>query len=317
MGRESPRNRVVWKLAAQQHGVISRRQLLAAGLSSDQIDSRIARGRLHRTWRGVYAVGRPHVTTRGWWMAAVLVCGADSYLSHDSAAELWRIRATKADLGSEHGRPEEIHHSLPGPSTRSRVGIRIHRRRRLPDADRDRQTGIPVTAPARTLIDLGTRLTKKQLEVAVNEADKLGLIDPETLRASVEDHSGVDGVAALRAVLDRRTFTLTDSELERRFMRLVDRAGLPRPLTQQRVNGFRVDFYWPELDLIVETDGLRYHRTASQQSRDRSRDQAHASAGLVAIRFSHAQIRHDAARVADTLRSIAERCRLRIVGSPG
>jgi very-short-patch-repair endonuclease len=160
-------------------------------------------------------------------------------------------------------------------------------------------------------------LTKKQLEVAVNEADKLGLIDPETLRASVEDHSGVDGVAALRTVLDRRTFTLTDSELERRFIRLVDRAGIPRPLTQQHVNGFRVDFYWPELDLIVETDGLRYHRTASQQSKDRTRDQSHAAAGLVAIRFSHAQIRHDAARVADTLRSIAERCRLRIVGSPG
>ena len=79
-------------------------------------------------------------------------------------------------------------------------------------------------------------------------------------------------------------------------MRLVDRAGIPRPLTQQHVNGFRVDFYWPELDLIVETDGLRYHRTASQQSKDRTRDQSHAAAGLVAIRFTHAQIRHDAAR---------------------
>ena len=63
----------------------------------------------------------------------------------------------------------------------------------------------------------------------MNEADRAWLIDPETLRASVEDHSGVDGVAALRMVLDRRTFTLTDSELERRFMRLVDRAGFLAP----------------------------------------------------------------------------------------
>jgi very-short-patch-repair endonuclease len=151
----------------------------------------------------------------------------------------------------------------------------------------------------------------------VNETDKLGLIDPEMLRSVVEDHRGVDGISALRAVLDRRTFTLTDSELERRFVRLVDRAGLPRPLTQQRVNGFRVDFFWPELGLVVETDGLRYHRTPAQQSRDRIRDQAHVAAGFTALRFTHAQVRFEPRQVISTLREVAERCRLRFVGSPG
>jgi very-short-patch-repair endonuclease len=160
-------------------------------------------------------------------------------------------------------------------------------------------------------------LKEPHLEAAVNEADRLGLIDPETLRSAVDDHLGVDGVPALRKVLDRRTFTLTDSDLERRFMRLVERGDLPPPLTQQEVNGFRVDFFWPELGLVVETDGLRYHRTATQQSRDRIRDQAHVAAGLAALRFTHAQIRFEPGEVIATLRQVAERCRLRFVGSPG
>jgi very-short-patch-repair endonuclease len=318
MGRESRRNPAeIWRLAARQHGVISRRQLLSAGLSCDQIDTRIGRGRLHRTWRGVYAVGRPQLTLRGWWMAAVLACGDHALLSHDSAAALWAIRTMKKDLKAENRPPPEIHLSVLGPSSHSRPRIRIHRRTALPPGDRTQRDGIPVTSPARTRIDLGARLNAPELESAVNEADKLGLIDPETLRSAVDDHRGVDGVPALRKVLDRRTFRLTDSDLERRFMRLVERAGLPPPLTQQQVNGFRVDFFWPELGLVVETDGLRYHRTATEQSRDRIRDQAHVAAGLATLRFTHEQIRFEPGEAIATLRKVTERCRLRFVGSPG
>jgi very-short-patch-repair endonuclease len=108
-------------------------------------------------------------------------------------------------------------------------------------------------------------------------------------------------------VLDRRTFQLTDSELERRFLRLVRRARLPAPLTQQRVNGFRVDFYWPELRLIVETDGLRYHRTASQQAKDRRRDQQLVAAGFTVLRFTHAQVSFDGGAVVATLCAVADR----------
>jgi hypothetical protein len=87
------------------------------------------------------------------------------------------------------------------------------------------------------------------------------------------------------------------------------RAGLPEPLTRYRLNGFRVDFYWPELGLVVETDGLRYHRTPAEQARDRLRDQAHAAAGLTALRFTHAQIRWEAAQVERTLTAVADRGR--------
>ena len=318
MARES-RQRTsadVWRLAARQHGVITRRQLEAAGFSSDQIDSRLARGRLHATWRGVYAIGRPQLTPLGWWMAAVLACGPNTLLSHESAAALWGIRGTKERRDDESTPPRVIHVSVPGSSTRLRTGIRVHRRSRLSRADHDEWERIPVTSPARTLIDVAPQLTEPEVEAAVNQADKLDRIDPESLRAALDKNRGVSGIATLRKILDRRTFRLTDSELERRFLRLAGRAGLPPPLTQVRVSGFRVDFYWPDLRLIVETDGLRYHRTATQQSRDRIRDQVHVAAGFTVLRFTHAQVKFEADRVVKTLRATADRCK-RLVELPG
>jgi very-short-patch-repair endonuclease len=115
--------------------------------------------------------------------------------------------------------------------------------------------------------------------------------------------------SACKPILDRNTFVITDTKLERRFLPIARRAGLPRPQTQRHVNGFRVDFYWPELGLVVETDGLRYHRTAVQQSRDRVRDQAHMAAGLTCVRFTHAQVRFQPGRVEATLSAVAGRLR--------
>lgn len=111
--------------------------------------------------------------------------------------------------------------------------------------------------PVRTLVDLAACLLRDALEAAVNEADKHDLIDPETLRSALYRYRGQPGVTALREALDRRTFTLTDSELERRFLPVARKASLPRPQTRKYVNGFEVDFYWPDLGLVVETDGLR------------------------------------------------------------
>ncbi len=167
--------------------------------------------------------------------------------------------------------------------------------------------GIPVTSPVRTLLDLATVLDPPALEAAINAADKLDVIDPEALRAALDRRTGQPGVATLRRVLDRATFRLTDSELERRFLRLVARAGLPPALTGQRINGFKVDFLWPTLGLVVETDGLRYHRTPAQQARDRARDQAHSAAGLTPLRFTHAQVRSEPSEVVTTLTAVARR----------
>jgi very-short-patch-repair endonuclease len=286
----------VLALAAEQHGVVTRAQLLELGLGPQAIKYRVRRGRLHAVQRGVYAVGRPQLTRHGVLIAAALGCGPDAVLSHDHAAEVLGIRRRR-------GGPIDV--TVPG-SHRKRPGIRIHRAR-LPAAERTRRHGIPVTAPVRTLVDLAQRLDDRELEAAVNEADRLDLVDPEGLREALAGMEGRHGAARLRGLLDRRTITVTDSELERRFLRIVRAAGLPSPLTQCHLNGFRVDFYWPKLGLIVETDGLRYHRTPGQQTSDRRRDQVHAAAGLTPLRFTHEQVTYEAAQVRDTLVAVARR----------
>jgi very-short-patch-repair endonuclease len=292
MGAQTDR-RSAWAVARAQHGVITREQLLALGFSTKAIKHRVEIGRLYPKWRGVYAVGRPQLTQHGLWMAAVLACGPDAALSHSSAAALWEIRRDEGLI------------EVCVPTMRRRPGIVLHRGER----ETTRRHGIPVTSPTCTLVDLAAGLDGEPLEAAINEADKLGLVDPETLRAKLENLDRRPGLATLRRVLDRHTFTLTDSELERRFLPIVRRVGLPRPLTRERVNGFRVDFYWPDLGLVVETDGLKYHRTPAQQARDRLRDQTHAAAGLTPLRFTRAQVRFAPGHVEATLKALAERLR--------
>jgi very-short-patch-repair endonuclease len=233
-------------------------------------------------------------------MAAVLSCSPDAALSHESAAAMLEMRAAQGDA---------IEVSVPrSVARRGRLGIVIHRRSLAPWELTERR-GIQVTSPARTLVDLATRLTTDELERAIREADKRDLIDPDALRRALANFGGQRGVAVLRDTLDRRTFTLTDSELERRFLPLARRAGLPPPHTQQWVNGFRVDFYWPELRLVVETDGLRYHRTPAQQALDRTRDHAHSATGVTPLRFTHAQVRYEPDHVSRTLAAVADRLR--------
>lgn len=289
--------RSIWRLAAAQHGVITRKQLLTLGFGPEAIRHRVRKGRLHRVHRGVYAVGRPQLTQHGIWMAAALGCGPEAGLSHESAGALWGLRPQR------RGRIEV---SVPMRLDRGRPGLIVHRRARL---ELTRHLGIPLTDPALTLVDLATRLGPRQLEAAVNEADALNLITPGDLRAALERWRHQPGAPRLRALLDRQTFTLTDSELERLFLPLVRRVGLPLPATGSRVNGFRVDFHWADLGLVVETDGLRYHRTPGQQARDRLRDQAHTRAGLTPLRFTHTRVRYEPDHVAATLGAVAARLR--------
>jgi very-short-patch-repair endonuclease len=218
-------------------------------------------------------------------MAAVLACGEGAVLSHSSAAALWRI-------GDEQRGLVEV--SLPSLSRRRRPGIRIHRRPSLsPQRDLAREYGIPITTPVQTLIDMSLRLDRGGVERMINEADKYNVTHPPQLREVLDARAGEPGVAKLRFILDRRTFRLTKEELERRFLPLARKADLPVPLTGQWVNDFEVDFYWPDLGLVVETDGLRYHRTPAEQARDRLRDQTHTAAGLTPLRFTHEQVRYE------------------------
>jgi very-short-patch-repair endonuclease len=288
----------VWALVRRQHGVIARRQLLELGFTSHAIKHRVSVGRLHPVRRGVFAVGRPALNEHGRWMAAVLASGDGAFLSHSSAATLWRIGFEQRSI---------IELSLPSQSHREVPGLRIHRRPSLQPRDITVEYGIPATTPIQTIIDMSLRLDRRGTERMINEADKYDLTHPPQLRRALEERSGEPGVAVLREILDRRTFRLTKEELERRFLPLARKAGLPVPLAGQWVNEFEVDFYWPDLGLVVETDGLRYHRTPAEQARDRLRDQAHTAAGLTQLRFTHEQVRYEADYVRRILAQTASR----------
>jgi very-short-patch-repair endonuclease len=228
-------------------------------------------------------------------MAAVLACGDDAVLSHRSAAQLW-------GFGYEEGKRIDV--SVRRKSKITRKGIKVRARPSLDARSVVVRFGIPVTHPVQTLIDLATELRILQVERAVNEADKLDLVDPETLRRALDGYVGVPGVKTLRTMLDRHTFRLSDSDLETFFRPLATAAGFSLPLSKHWVLGYEVDFWFPAHGLIVEADGLRYHRTPSQQARMAKRDQKHVAAGYRVLRFTHWQIAHAPDEVTDLLRRV-------------
>lgn len=290
------RSASTWSRTRRQHGVLTRRDLDALGFSPSAIKNRIATGRLHRVRRGVYAVGRSELTREGHWMATVLAAGGDAVLSHASAAALWGI-------GPEW---RLIEVSVRRRSWPRLDGVKVRARPALPGHDIAIHHGIPVTTPARTILDqAATPISDASLERLVNEADAANDIDLDTrsLRHYCDQHPGEPGVRRLRKLLDPETFRLSDSELERLFRPLALAAGFPQPLTKVFVDDYEVDFYWPDLGLVVETDSLRYHRNPIKQARDLRRDQAHTASGLATLRFTHWQVAHEARHVKAILRA--------------
>jgi very-short-patch-repair endonuclease len=280
--------------------VVSREQLLALGFTKSAIEHRLQTGRLHLIARGVYAVGRAQVDREGRWLAAVLACGPGAALSHRSAAALW-------GFAKEHH--DYIDVSVRRTSEARLRGLRCHRRPTLAASEIAIRRGIPLTQPVQTFLDLVAVMGPRDLERAINEADKLDVIDADALRRALDDHAGEPGVRPLRRILDKHTFRLSDDELERLFRPLATAAGLPVPLTKQMVDKFEVDFYWPCLGLVVETDGWRYHRTPSAQSRDALRFQTHVANGLTPLRFSHYQVKYEPRHVRAILEQTAAHLR--------
>lgn len=233
-------------------------------------------------------------------MAAVLACDPDAVLSHRSAAALW-------GFGKEH--PAFIEISVRRRCRHRRAGLRVRARPSLAPGDTITLLGIPVTCPVRTFLDLAMVAGPKSIERMINEADKLDVIDADSLRHALVGRSGEAGVRPLRRILDQHTFRLSDTELEVLFRPIARSAGLPEPLTKHPVNGFEVDFFWPDLGLVVETDGWRYHRTPVTQARDALRGQTHTAAGLTPLRFSHFQVKYEPAHVQAVLEATAANLR--------
>jgi very-short-patch-repair endonuclease len=233
------------------------------------------------------------VGIRGQLQAAILACPRGA-ISHGSAAILWEILDCEVD---------KIHVTVPADQHPRGADLAVHRRHPLPRVTKLHR--IRVTRPLETLVDLAGSSPPDLVEAAVNEADRRGLVRIDAARKQLARMRPARGTRRLADVLDRHV--VTDSKLEERFLRIVKKVGLPTPQTRTRVNGFRVDFFWPELGLVVETDGLTYHRTPAQQAKDRRRDQVHTAAGLTCLRFTNAQVRRNERTVASTLRTVAHR----------
>jgi very-short-patch-repair endonuclease len=270
------------RLAELQRGVLHRRQLLEAGLSAAAIKRRLASRCLHPLHPGVYLFGRPRLEPLAAATAAVIHFAGRGVLSHRTAALLWQL----------HDAPElPVEVTLIGLDARSRPGLVVHRSRGLRPADVCRHSRLPVTAPARTLIDLAAVLEGDELEAAYAVALRRRLLEPSQLARVLEANPRVKGAASLRElVASGRAPTLTRSAYERKLLHLLERAQLPKPTVNAQLLGMEVDLLWPQQRLVVEFDGFGFHSTRRSFERDRLRDQRLVAAGYRVIRITARQL---------------------------
>ena len=292
----SPRARdaEIAAIADAQHGVISISQLRDVGLGQSGVRDRVAAGKLHRVYRGAYAVGHSRVTWKGRYMAAVLACGEEAVLSHRSSARLHGLRRTAGRV------------DVTVPARPPRVqGIDGHRTRILDPLDRTVVDAVRCTSVARTIFDLADaegdeRATQKDMA----RAEELRTFDLGAVQRVLAQATGRRGARVVARVLGIPGIR-TRSDLEELFFAICDRAGLPRPLVNMPIvlggTHFEADFAWPELMLIVETDGWATHGTRSAFASDRRRDRKLAAAGWRVLRFTWYEIEHEPEKVAEEL----------------
>jgi very-short-patch-repair endonuclease len=281
-----PVDALIAEVAARQHGIVTMEELKACGLSRGGIAHRVKARRLQRLWRGVYAFGHQELTIQGRLLGAVLACGPGARMSHRSGATHWELLAAW---------PREIDVTVATRAgRRQRPGIRLHTVRYLDPDDVTVKDGIPVTTPARTLVDLSAVVPDRILERAYEQAVIRRLLAPGAIEDVLERSNG-RRTRALRRLLDaeRRARTVTRSELEERFLALVRQAGLPEPEVNQRVAGYEVDFLWRAEWRVIEADGHAYHSTRQATTRDRRKDDDLEAAGFRVTRFTADQILHD------------------------
>lgn len=270
------------RIAERQRGLIGRTQLIEAGITPDAIRHRLATGRLHTLYRGIYVVGRPRLEPLAAATAAVMHLGGRGVLSHRTAAMLWGILDTP-EL------PVEI--TVVDSDLRPRPGLTVRRSRTLSEADIRRCQGLPVTSPARTLIDLAGILDLHELEAVYAMAIRRRLVTRAEVAAAIRRAPRGRGAANLRALVEQGARpVLTRSHYERKVLDLIRRAELPAPQVNATIDGMEVDFLWPEQKLVVEFDGFAYHSDRSSFEQDRLRDQRLAAAGYRVLRITARQV---------------------------
>ena len=273
----------IGRIAECQRWLVHRRQLLAAGIGRSAIARRLRSGRLHVVYRDVYLHGRPGFEPFGLTTAAVLHFHPRAIVSHRTAAALWGL------LDSQDAeKPVKL--TLIARGAHPRRGLKVHRVATLPAADLRRHRGLPVSSPARTLVDLAGCLSTLELENALAVCRNRNLARDGQIRAALERAPWRAGAASLRALLDAETVARTRSRAERRLISLLGAADLPEPIANAIVCGHEVDLHWPAQRLIVEFDGWETHRTRAAFETDRRRDQRLIAAGYRVIRITWWQL---------------------------
>jgi very-short-patch-repair endonuclease len=276
------RHHEIARLASRQRGVISRTQLLEAGLTRNAIDIWLRSRRLHPLYRGVYLLGHAHPAAGARELGAVLACGPGAVISHLSATALWRLLRLETEV---------VEVTVAGRDRRHRRGIRLHRVRTLDRRDVHKLGGIPITTPARTLLDVAAALPARNLEQALAEAQARRLVHRSHLTSLLARYPTRPGTRALRQLIAADTApALTRSEAEERFLALIRAAELPAPEVNARLAGYEVDFLWREQGLVVEVDGFTFHGSRAAFERDRRRDADLTARGFRVIRVTWQQI---------------------------
>jgi very-short-patch-repair endonuclease len=277
-------DRAIAALAARQRALVTYRQLIALGASRTAIAGAVRRGRLHRIHHGVYAlVPAAVLPALALEQAALLACGPRALLSHRTAAALWGV------LDCAAGCVEVT--IVGGDAGRRRSGIAVHRVRALDRRDVRRHERLPLTAPARTLLDNAPSLPDRQLERAFDEALARRLTSRTALREMLARHPTRAGAPRLRALLEEgRAPTFTRSEAEERLLNLLRLGGLPAPECNATLGRFEVDFLWRRERVVLEVDGYAFHAARRCFEADRRRDNELHAAGFHTIRVTWRQL---------------------------
>jgi very-short-patch-repair endonuclease len=283
------------RIAGHQDNVITAEQLSAAGLGRGAIAHRVKARTMQRLHVNVYLLGAAPPTPMARARAAALACGPDAVVSHRSAACLFRLLP---DI------PGDVDVTIPGRNQAPRSGIRRHRVKSIPRHHVTSLNGVKVTSIARTICDLAATESPRDTEDAFQEALYRELVTDKALNAILAREPRRRGAPVIRAILENPS--LTRSERERRILKLIAQAQLPKPLTNVPINGYKADVFWPQYNLILEFDGWQAHGHRHAFESNRKRDQIMLAAGLRTLRVTDRQLTNEpialVARIAQSQR---------------
>lgn len=268
-----------WRdLGPTPHGVVTRGQLISAGLSTSAVTRLIARGELLPLYRGVFLMSGHDESWKARLMGATLA--SSGHASHRAAAHLWGILDGRSQL------EVTARHRLRDDSV-------IWHRNGLHPAETTILDGIPITGIHRTLIDLGDVSGRQLVEDALDRALEKRLTSTEWLHTQIAERGtqGRKGAALLKSILDQGHEKA--SWLERRFIRCLAKAKLPEYQREFSVGGYFVDFAWPELFLAVEVHGAKWHKNRRRWEKDLARHNELTARGWTILHFTWAQLRDD------------------------